>query len=188
MSAFAEGLDALAVVLRRAGLRWYVFGAQAAIAYGSTRVTKDVDVTVDLAATSVDDFIALLAAAGFSSRARDLGELARTSRVLPVVHARSGIPFDVVLAGPGLEEAFLERAVSLDIAGVRVPVAAPEDVIVMKILASRAIDRQDVVAILRARPVDTERVRAMLALLDDALEQGDLVPAFEAALAEAGRR
>jgi hypothetical protein len=47
-SPVAELLGDLAAVLRRLRLRWYVFGAQAAIAYGAVRVTGDVDVTVDL--------------------------------------------------------------------------------------------------------------------------------------------
>jgi hypothetical protein len=47
-SSIADALRALATALDGAEVRWYVFGAQAAIAYGSTRVTKDIDVTVEL--------------------------------------------------------------------------------------------------------------------------------------------
>jgi len=60
-----------------------------------------------------------------------------TTRVPPFVHARSGMPVDIVLAGPGLEELFFKRRRRLTVEGVRVPVASPEDVAVMKVLAGR---------------------------------------------------
>lgn len=56
------------------------------------------------------------------------------------------MPLDIVLAGPGLEERFFARVVVRTIDGVRVPVASPEDIIVM-VLAGRAKDVDDVVAI-----------------------------------------
>ena len=46
------------------------------------------------------------------------------TRVLPVMHMASRVVGDIVLAGPGLEEGFLDRAIVRDVLGVRVPVAA----------------------------------------------------------------
>ncbi len=46
-SAAASTLADLASVLEDLGLRWYLFGAQAAIHYGNPRATADVDVTVE---------------------------------------------------------------------------------------------------------------------------------------------
>ena len=48
----AELLTDLGRALARLGVRWYLFGAQAAILYGVARLTADVDVTVDLASRS----------------------------------------------------------------------------------------------------------------------------------------
>lgn len=45
MPAAGAALADLAPALVSFGLRWYVFGAQAAIHYGSPRATADVDVT-----------------------------------------------------------------------------------------------------------------------------------------------
>lgn len=47
-SADAEVYGALARALAPLGVRWYVFGAQAAILYGAARFTEDIDVTVEL--------------------------------------------------------------------------------------------------------------------------------------------
>lgn len=47
---------------------------------------------------------------GFSLRVSDPDFVART-RVMPFVHGPTGLPLDIVLAGPGLEDGFLERAI-----------------------------------------------------------------------------
>lgn len=81
-----------------------------------------------------------LAQAGFTSRVDEPATFVARTRVLPVVHAASGMPVDVVLAGPGLEELFLQRLRFEILEGVRVPVASTEDVVVMKVLAGRPKD------------------------------------------------
>jgi hypothetical protein len=64
--------------------------------------------------------------------------------------------------------------------GVIVPVAAPEDIIVMKILAGRDKDSTDVRDMLNAnRSIRPDMVRETLAELEEALDQSDLLPAFE---------
>ena len=49
-------LEALAAVLDRWG-RWYLFGAQAVVAYGVPRFSADVDVTVQLEPEDPERFI-----------------------------------------------------------------------------------------------------------------------------------
>lgn len=182
----ADVLIALEQAFRQLGLRWYVFGAQAAALHGAARLTIDVDVTVALGTTPLEVLVAALEALGVARRSVD-DEFVRDTGVLPVVHSESGIPIDIVLAGPGLEEDFIERAVGRRIRGVTIPVASAEDIVAMKVLAGRAKDRDDVMAILRAaassfRP---ELVRRTLALLEQALDRRDLLPAFEQAASEA---
>ena len=93
------------------------------------------------------------------------------------------------LAGPGLEQLFFSRAEVREIAGVRVPVACAEDLVTMKVLAGRPRDREDVVAMLRARggALDLGRIRTTLSLLEKALDQVDLLPELERAIERAGR-
>lgn len=59
-----------------------------------------------------------------------------------------------------------------------------EDIITMKILAGRSKDLDDVYAILKARgdDLDLDLVRTTLTLLEQAIDQSDLMPAFERAL------
>ena len=94
------------------------------------------------------------------------------------------MPLDIVLAGPGLEDLFLERAQVRDVDGVAVRVASPEDLIVMKILAGRDKDMDDVRAVIAGQGsrLDVEYVRTTLGSLEAALGQADLLPEFEAAM------
>jgi hypothetical protein len=73
-------------------------------------------VTVDSGEQATAVLAASLRAHGFALRVADDAFVAQT-RVLPVAHA-SGVPVDVVLAGPGLKALFLERLVFRTVGGV----------------------------------------------------------------------
>jgi hypothetical protein len=185
-SAVLAVLAAIAPVLRRSGDRWYLFGAQAVTIWGRPRLSADVDITVAIAGPP-DDFVAAALAAGFDLRISDWRGLVDRTRVLPLLHRATEMPLDVVLAGPGLEEDFLERAVVATLAGMEVPVISPEDLIVIKLLAARPKDVEDVRGILEERHerLDLARVRSLLRLLEETLSRGDLTPDFERLLAAA---
>lgn len=185
-SAPAEALAALARALATLKARWYLFGAQAALLYGAARLTADVDVTVLLGDRPTAELVRTLEKAGFRLRVRDVEGFVAKTRVLPLLHSRSGMPIDLVLAGPGLEENFFRRRRRRRIEGVSIPVASPEDIVVMKVLAGRGKDEDDVLAILAAqRKLDLPRIRKTLGELERALGQSDLSPQFATLLARA---
>lgn len=188
-SAPAELLAALAGALSALGAGWYVFGAQAALIWGRPRLTADVDVTVRLDPEEPERLVRVLEASGFQLRVSAADDFVRRTRVLPFVYLPNGLPLDVVLAGPGLEELFLSRAVPVRVGTVTVPVISPEDLIVTKVLAGRAKDLDDVAGILRERlqQLDLELIRSTLRLLEEALSQSDFLPVFERELGRARR-
>lgn len=187
--AAASALADLARALNRLGLRWYVFGAQAAIHYGSPRSTADVDVTVELAERAPSELLSALRAVGIEPRIELDEAFIAATRVLPMVHTPTRMDVDVVLAGPGPEETFLSRVRQSQFEGVSVPIASPTDLVVMKILAGRPKDLDDVVAVLRAAPqgLDTDDARRMLVEMEQLLGQSDLAPLLEQAIARARR-
>lgn len=63
----------------------------------------------------------------------NVAAFAEANRVLPLVHVRTRLPVDGVLAGPGLEDLFFARAEQRPIGDVTVPVASAEDVVSMKV-------------------------------------------------------
>lgn len=177
--AALELLIALSPVLARWG-QWYVFGAQAVIAYGIPRLSADVDVTLALAPDDPERFAHDMTSAGFALRVADSAFVRRT-RVMPFVHTATGMPLDIVLAGSGLEDDFLSRAKPTDIGGTSVPVIDLGDLIIAKVLAGRPKDIADATGLwrLHGAVLDTDRIRETLRLLEEALGQSDLVTAFE---------
>lgn len=182
-------LSALAEALATIGAPWYLFGAQAALIWGRPRLTADVDVTVRLDPEDPEKLVRALEAHGFELRVGRADDFVRRTRVFPFVFVPNGLPVDVVLAGPGLEQAFLSRAIRVRVGPVTVPVLSPEDLIVTKILAGRPKDLEDVRGILfeRLAQLDLDSIRSTLGMLEEALSQRDLRPAFEAELARAQR-
>jgi hypothetical protein len=180
----AELLADLASTLEALRLRWYVFGAQAALIWGRPRLTTDVDATVSLGDLDAAEFVRALADRGFTLRIAAVPAFIRQTRVLPLQHERSGLALDLVLAGPGLEETFLGRTVPVDMAGVTVPLISAEDLIVTKVLAGRAKDIEDVRGVLAERGdlLRLDQIRTTLAMLEEALGQSDLLRLFESEL------
>ena len=178
--AACELLAAAAPVLSRWG-RWYLFGAQAVVVHGVPRLSADLDVTLALQPDTPDRFAGDMEAAGFSLRVSDPGFVRRT-RVMPFLHQATGMPLDVVLAASGLEDDFLARAITVELSGTPVPVIHVEDLVVAKILAGRPKDIEDVNALwhLHGPTSDAARIRRILAMLEEALSQDDLVPVFDA--------
>lgn len=181
----AELLAALANAFSELRAQWYLFGAQAAMVWGRPRLTADIDVTVRLEPEDPERLVRTLQARGFSLRVGDADDFIHRTRVFPFLHVASGMPLDIVLAGPGLEDLFLSRARPVTMGGIVVPVISPEDLIATKILAGRPKDIEDVRGILRERlpDLDLALIRSTLAALEDALSQSDLLPAFEGELA-----
>ena len=180
-SHIGEVLAALGTCFDSLGVRWYLFGAQAAIFHGVARLTADVDVTVLPEPHSTGRLASVMEANGFRLRVTATDDFVARTRVLPFVHSATRLPVDVVLAGPGIEEQFLDRAEFHVLEGVRVPIATVEDLVTMKILAGRPKDLDDAKGMLRARSeeIDLDHVRRMLQLLEEALSQSDLIPQLE---------
>ena len=160
--------------------RWYVFGAQAVIAYGVPRLSADVDVTVRLAPENPERFATDMSTAGFALRVHDPNFVRRT-RIMPFVHLATAMPLDVVLAASGLEDEFLDRARVVDLGGTSVPLIDSDDLVIAKVLAGRPKDVEDARNLWRilGQELDADRIYRTLRLLEEALSQSDLVPSFE---------
>lgn len=176
----AEILGAIAKALESTGVRWYVFGAQAVVAAGYVRQTADIDITTD--DVPADRLRTALRRAGFELRkdVAGLDDLIEHHRILPLRH-RSGLNLDVVRAGPGLELEMLGRAVLRRVGRRRIPFVETNDLIVLKILASRAKDLEDVRGLLRtgSPEIDVALVRRRLKRLGELIDESTLVESFE---------
>lgn len=176
-SSLTDVFQALDHVFQKVSLRWYVFGAQAVAFYGAARFSADVDVTLLAENYPIGDLMSALRAKEFVTRVSDVERMVHQTRVVPVVHAPSRIPVDIVLGGAGLEEEFAKNVQYHDLEDLKIPVANSADLIAMKIFSGRDKDLQDAQAVLQVQRgnVDTEAVRKTLKILETALDRSDLV-------------
>ncbi len=180
-SPVVELLAALDAALQSIGVRWYLFGAQAAMLHGAARLTADVDATIELAERPVSLLVHALRRHGFEPRIGDADDFVARTSVLPAAHVASGMAVDLVVAGTGIEMLFFERSGRHTIEGVSIPVASAEDIVVMKVLAGREKDLEDVAAIIAAQGagLNLALVRTTLSELEQALDRRDLLPLLE---------
>lgn len=185
-----EPFDAVVAFARFAeqeNLRWYVFGAQAVAIYGVPRTTGDIDVTLDPGARGLEPLVAPLRRAGFVPRIAD-PFFAIETQIYPVTHEPTGWKLDIVLAGPGLEQRFLDEVRLIGAGRHRIPVIAPEYLVTLKVLAGRPKDLEDVRGMLRIADLDHDRVERTLAELESMLDQSDLRPVYARLRAEQAAR
>ena len=166
---------ALADVATIVGLhhgRAAIIGGIAVIACGVQRLTRDIDVAIageDLSAAALADELERL---GFEPRIRDAVAFAEENQVLLMRHRASGVEIDVSRAWLPFELEALEAAKLESLAGIRVAIARPEDLIIFKAVAWRPQDQQDVERLLALHGdrVDLARIRRHVKELGDALE------------------
>lgn len=174
-------LQKIALALKPLKMRWFVFGAQAVVAAGASRSTADLDLTIE--ASDLRALLRALATAGVRPR-RDIDDLDAVMedlRVLPLEHRASGFQVDVVRAGPGLEELMLSRVVLRRIGRQRVPFIQTNDLLVLKTLAGRAKDLEDIRALLQLqlKEIDLVVVRGRIDELQKLIDDSTLLPLFD---------
>jgi len=166
-----------------------VIGGVAASLWGRPRLTRDVDVLVLLEEGRWGEFLAAGAGHGFLPRRADALAFARETRVLLVRHGESGIDLDLVFGSLPFEKEAAIRAKWVDLGGVAIPLSSPEDLIIMKAVAHRPRDLEDIAAILAAQPgLNVRRVRRWLREFSGALEMPEILNDLEALLSQRRKR
>jgi predicted nucleotidyltransferase len=148
-----NALEALGRLLDDLGIRWVLIGALAANRYRiTTRLTGDVDLLLANTGPGPEHLERDLTAQGWSVRRAAPG-----GEILRLRHPELGAA-DLIVAATDYEGVAIGRAREEAIGGgYVVRVLAPEDVIVLKMIAGRAQDVADIEAILAAKPALDER-------------------------------
>jgi hypothetical protein len=183
--------DALALVkdvMDRNVVPYMVIGGLAAVVWGEPRTTRDIDVTVDVGAIGVEEFVRVAAECG-APRPEDPVAFAERTRVVPI-RTSGGVPIDFVLAVLPFDMDAIRRARLVAVEGVEVPFCGPEDLVVHKIVSERPRDLEDVVGILRRQGprLDLRGLDRTVAALADDLAEPAIVTRYEAAKEAAGVR
>jgi predicted nucleotidyltransferase len=171
-TGIVRALEDVAKVVSRHEGRAAVIGGIAVIARGVQRLTRDIDIAVAGAALSTAALAQELAHAGIVPRIADAIAFADESQVLLMRHEASGVDVDASRAWLPFEIEALAAAKPESLAGVRISIAQPEDLVIFKAVAWRPQDQQDVERLLTLHGdrVDLARIRRHVKELGDALE------------------
>ncbi|MCK6552130.1 nucleotidyl transferase AbiEii/AbiGii toxin family protein, partial [Myxococcota bacterium] len=184
LSPLEGAITSLVDVLRRQRVPAILIGGVAASLLGRPRATRDVDALVWI--RDPEEWPLLLTALrahGFDPRIPDALAFARKSRVLLVRHTASGIDVDVAFAALPFEEAAIRGASERALGSFLVPLPTPEDLVIMKAIASRPRDIADIEAIVDVHPdLDRRRVRAQVEDFAAALDAPELVTSLDRVL------
>lgn len=169
---------ALAAVLRVIGhylQRGVVIGGVAVSLLGNPRTTVDVDAVLLSEGIDLEQLLTIAAAAGLAPRIADAETFARRNRILLLRHVETGVPVDLSLAFLPFEVEMVERALVAHVAGLAVRIPTPEDLIIMKAVAHRPRDLDDISYIVETHPdLDRERIRFWVEQFAEALEMPEL--------------
>ncbi len=110
--------------------------------WGETRVTRDIDLNV-LTGFGDEDRVIDTLLANYATRLPDGREFAQRNRIL-LLSTQSGTGIDISLGALPFEEMLIGRATDFTFSpGVELRTCSAEDLIVMKLFASRPLDIRD---------------------------------------------
>jgi len=170
-----DPLEALQHLLERFKNQGVIIGGVAASLLGRPRLTVDIDAVILL---SIDDLPKLIEAAGkegMTTRISDGEAFARKNRVLLLQHDNSGIYIDISLGILPFESEMVERGQEFNLGDLQVRLPTPEDLIIMKAIAHRSKDLEDIKAVAASHPnLDKQRIQYWLEQFGAALEMPKL--------------
>lgn len=148
---FSQFIARLARTLEKHGLPFMLIGGQAVLLHGRPRLTEDIDVTLGIAPDQLPAVLAASGALGLEPLPERLEAFVRATSVLPATHPTTGLRVDFIFSTMPYERQAIERALHITVAGVKVPFATAEDLVLHKLFAGRALDWEDAIGVVRRR-------------------------------------
>lgn len=176
LTTLLKTLDAIVKWFDAAKVSGVIIGGVAASLLGRPRLTRDVDALVILDEAKWADFLKMGESLGFKLRTPDALEFAKKNRVLLMNHIPVGIDVDISCGLLPFEKEVLQRAKTIEISGVCIPLPSPEDLIIMKAIAGRPRDIIDIESLLDANPeLNMRRVRKWIREFSKVLEMPEIL-------------
>jgi predicted nucleotidyltransferase len=169
--------------LESSGVRGAVIGGIAASLLGRPRFTHDIDIVVLLEEEKWKEFLASGSRFGFRPRRADALAFARENRVLLIRHEPSSIDVDVSIGSLTFEKELIARTVFVNAGGLRIPLPTVEDLIIMKAVAHRPLDLEDIRSLSEvSQNLDLRRIRRWVREFSSVLEVPDILSDLETVL------
>ena len=180
---FEEIICSISSQLERRNISYMLIGGQAVLLYGEPRLTRDIDITLGVDVDKLNNIISLVDDLCLKILSDNIETFVRETMVLPVVHEETGIRIDFIFSFSPYERQAIEKARKVRMLDQDVYFAAPEDVIIHKIVAGRPRDIEDVRGILLKMPeIDIAYIRQWLKDFSDALSDDEIKKRLESVI------
>lgn len=175
LTPFLAPLQALQNLLQAFNDQGAIIGGIAASLLGVPRFTVDLDAVLLVDVSEIPRLIREASLLGINPRISDAAGFARKNRVLLLRHTASSTDIDIVLGMLPFENEMVKRSKMMKIGPLNLRLPTPEDLIILKAVAQRPKDLEDIQAIAANHPeLDRGRIQYWLEQFGEALETRDL--------------
>jgi predicted nucleotidyltransferase len=154
----------IAEQLDKENIPYMIIGGQAVLIYGRPRLTRDIDITLGI---DTDKFLLVEKVCNqlkLELLVEKPEDFAGKTKVLPAEEPESKVRVDFIFSFTQYETQAIKNAKQVQVDDYPVNFASPEDVIIHKMVAGRAVDEEDVKSILakKRKTIDLEYIRKWL--------------------------
>ena len=157
--------------LRAHEVPFAVIGGIAVAARGEPRFTADVDIVAGIDVNRCLELLGTIEQTSFRPLFADVAEVVEKAFLLPLQHRQTKVRVDLAVGMTGFERQAIARATDVQFAGCSLPVVSAEDLILMKSLAGRPRDTDDMTRIVQRQSelLDWDYLLKLAAELQEAL-------------------
>jgi hypothetical protein len=161
LQPYHEPLEAVQNLIVRFNQRGVVIGGIAVSVLGKARYTADLDAVFLLSTQDIPRFLDEAKQEGIEPRIENAAEFAKRNRVLLLRHVITDTEIDISLGIMPFEQEVVERSEIQEFDDtLRVRLPTPEDLIIMKAIAHRPKDMEDIRILVNKYPIlDLARIR-----------------------------
>jgi hypothetical protein len=145
LQSYHEPLESLQKLISQFNHRGVVIGGIAASVLGEARYTEDIDAMFLLSIQDIPKFLEAANREGIAPRIENAADFARKNRILLLRHTITNTNIDISLGIMPFEQEVIERSSIQEFDdSLRVQLPTPEDLIIMKVIAHRPKDWEDI--------------------------------------------
>jgi hypothetical protein len=175
IESFLDPLITLQRLLDHFPGKGVIIGGIASSILGTSRLTVDLDALILLQVEEIPVLMRTAEKLGLTPRIDAAAEFARKNLTLLLRHNQSGVNIDIILGMLPFEHEIVERSQVIQISGLSLRLPTPEDLVIMKIIAHRAKDLEDIRGLLKKNPcLDKARILHWVEQFSVALENPEL--------------
>ncbi len=172
---YAAVLRDLIGALGDVGLEPILIGGIAVSLISVARYTADVDAMVFFDTAMLDGLMSAILSHGFRERFTGMAQGARLGRLIAVEHEVTGFCVDLALGCMPFEEEVVARATAHRVGDLTLRLPTPEDLVILKAIAHRPKDLEDIRTIASVYPrMDRERIAHWVVAYGELLDEPEL--------------